>query len=245
MVPEGFKEEVQKAKDEKLPAKLILLALEAKGAPWESEGLRLTEHHSPESPFERVILFTGHRVDSASRKTPRFPPGMESIARQAIRDAVVEQQRTTNGPILGIAGGASGGDILFLEVCQELGIKTEMLLALPVDQFVKASVESDDKSWLTRFNHQLEKHPNPPVLAQSPELPDWLLFKKHYDIWQRNNLWLSSQALSYGAAHFTLIALWDGQTGDGPGGTEHMVSLAKEHGSQFIWLKTKDLFGLA
>jgi hypothetical protein len=244
MVPEGFKQEVQKAKEGNLPAKLILLGLEAKGAPWESEGLRLTEHHSQDSPFERVILFTGHRVDSASRKTPRFPPGMESIARQAIGDAVVEQQRTTHGSILGIAGGASGGDILFLEVCAELGIKTEMLLALPVDQFVKASVESDDKSWVARFNHQLEKHPNPPVLAHSPELPDWLLFKKNYDIWQRNNLWLASQALSYGAAHFTLIALWDGQTGDGPGGTEHMVSLAKEHGSQFVWLKTKELFGL-
>lgn len=244
MVPQGFQEEVQQAKQENQPAKLILLGLEAKGAPWQDEGLRLVEHPSKPSAFECVILFTGHRVDSASRKTPRFPASMEPVARKAIRDALLQQQETAKGPMLGIAGGASGGDILFLEICQELGIRTEMLLALPADQFIKASVESDDKSWVTRFQQQLAKHPNPPVLAQSPELPGWLLFKEHYDIWQRNNLWLLSQALSKEAAHITLIALWDGQTGDGPGGTEHMVSLAKERNSQFIWLKTKELFGL-
>ena len=245
MVPQGFQEEVQQAKQENQPAKLILLGLEAKGAPWQDEGLRLVEHPSKPSAFECVILFTGHRVDSASRKTPRFPASMEPVARKAIRDALLQQQETAKGPMLGIAGGASGGDILFLEICQELGIRTEMLLALPVDQFIKASVESDDKSWVTRFHQQLTKHPNPPVLAQSPELPGWLQFKEHYDIWQRNNLWFLSQALSKEAAHITLIALWDGQTGDGPGGTEHMVSLAKERNSQFIWLKTKELFGLS
>ncbi len=172
MVPQGFQEEVQQAKQENQPAKLILLGLEAKGAPWQDEGLRLVEHPSKPSAFECVILFTGHRVDSASRKTPRFPASMEPVARKAIRDALLQQQETAKGPMLGIAGGASGGDILFLEICQELGIRTEMLLALPADQFIKASVESDDKSWVTRFQQQLAKHPNPPVLAQSPELPE-------------------------------------------------------------------------
>ena len=154
------------------------------------------------------------------------------------------QEGRARGAILGVAGGANGGDILFHEVCEELDIKTEMLLALPRDQYVSASVDSDDKNWVKRFDAQLAKHPNPPILANSPELPQWLEFKKDYDFWQRNNLWLLSQALSRGAEHRTVIALWDGDKGDGPGGTEHMVSLAQAHDSEFVWLNTKELFGL-
>jgi hypothetical protein len=195
------------------------------------------------SQIERVILFTGHRIDAANRKAPRFPQAKESVARAAIRQALEDERRNTAGSLLGIAGGANGGDILFLESCDELGIPTELLLALPDDQFVNASVDSDDKSWTDRFYTQLQKHPNPPVLAESPELPKWLQFKKNYDIWQRNNLWLLSAALSHVPNHLTLIALWDGEPGDGPGGTEHMVNLAKERGAKTCILDTKTLFG--
>ena len=39
----------------------------------------------------RVLLFTGHRVDDPGRKTPRFPADKESVARQAIKDAVEKE----------------------------------------------------------------------------------------------------------------------------------------------------------
>ena len=119
-----------------------------------------------------------------------------------------------------------------------------MLLALPDDQFVDASVASEDPSWEKRFYAQLQKHPNAPILARTPELPKWLQFKNKYDIWQRNNLWLLSHALSKNAHHMTLIALWDGEAGDGPGGTEDMVNLAKERGARMVQLNTKEIFGL-
>jgi len=241
MVPEDFLEEVRTA----TPAKLILLRLEITDAPWAREGLRLIDAAAnlvKPSPVQHVILFTGHRVDSVSRQTPRFPAQAEAVARQAIHDALLEQQKTYSEPTLAIAGGASGGDLLFLEICHELAIQSEMLLALPVQQFVKLSVQSDgDDSWTSRFYRQLATHPNPPVLSQFGELPEWLQFKEHYDIWQRNNLWLLSHAFSYCAPHLTLIALWDGASGDGPGGTEDMVRLAIERDAQFVWLNTKAL----
>jgi hypothetical protein len=40
----------------------------------------------------------------------------------------------------------------------------------------------------------------------------------------------------------TLIALWDGEAGDGPGGTEDMVNLAKERGARVVHLNTKEIF---
>ena len=119
-----------------------------------------------------------------------------------------------------------------------------MPLALPPDQFAKASVADNDPSWLARFSVQIKQHPHFPVLAQSPALPAWLDFKPKYDIWERNNLWLLSRALSHNAHDRTLIALWDGEPGDGPGGTEHMVRLAEEHQARVVLLNTKQLFGL-
>lgn len=195
--------------------------------------------------IDRVLLFTGHRIDSPNRAKPRFPANMENIAREAISAAIAQEQDLTSGPILGIAGGANGGDILFLEACDDVGIKTEMLLALPANQFIEASVDNEDKSWLRRFHAQLEKHPNTPVLTDSPELPKWLQFKRGYDVWQRNNLWLLSEALCLAPKNLTVIGLWDGEAGDGPGGTEHMINLARERGARFIPLDTKKLFGLA
>jgi hypothetical protein len=65
--------------------------------------------------IDRVLLFTGHRIDSPNRAKPRFPAEKESVAREAIRTAVAQEKDLTSGAIVGIAGGANGGDILFLE----------------------------------------------------------------------------------------------------------------------------------
>ena len=197
----------------------------------------------PRSRIDRLLLFTGHRIDSADRQTPRFPQSKEELARQAIRAAIEEERNVAQGTLLGISGGANGGDILFLEECQELGLPTEMLLPLPTSQFVTASVDAEDKSWGRRFYAQLTRQREPKVLAESADLPKWLQNKRQYDIWQRNNLWLLSEALSHVPAHLTLIALWDGEPGDGPGGTEHMVALASERGARIVHINTKTIFG--
>ncbi len=191
----------------------------------------------------RVLLFTGHRVDDPGRKTPRFPADKESVARQAIKDAVEKEIAEAGEIAFGIAGGASGGDILFHEVCAELGIPTKLYLALPPDQFVKASVQSAGPQWIERFRRLRERLPER-VLAESEELPRWLQEKPTYSIWQRDNLWMLYNALAAGGDNVTLIALWNGEAGDGPGGTADLVEKAGERGAKTIILKTKDLFGV-
>ncbi|MGZ4866121.1 MAG: hypothetical protein ACXV7C_02790, partial [Candidatus Angelobacter sp.] len=62
-------------------------------------------------------------------------------------------------------------------------------------------------------------------------------------VWERSNLWMLHNALWYGAENVTLIALWDGQGEDGPGGTKHMVETADTSGAQTIIIDTKELFG--
>jgi hypothetical protein len=52
-------------------------------------------------------------------------------------------------------------------------------------------------------------------------------------------------ALTWGAERITLVALWDGKTvGDAPGGTAHMVKLARDAGTiRIVPVDAKRLLG--
>jgi hypothetical protein len=205
---------------------------------------------------QRVILFTGHMIDKPDRPEPRFPPDKEEIARRAIHEALVRERDETGGIDFGLAGGASGGDLLFHEICQELGIDTRLYLALPSDPFIQASVAPGGQTWVERFHRlyqrELEKaggHLKPDlknlrILADSKDLPHWLQDKPDYSIWQRNNLWMLHNALVEGGKRVTVIALWNGEKGDGPGGTADLVAKAKQRGAKIIHLHTKEIFSL-
>ena len=104
---------------------------------------------------------------------------------------------------------------------------------MPREQFIVESVQFAGPSWVDRFNKLYSKLPRQ-VLSQTKELPKWLRKKEDYTIWERNNLWELNNALVNGGINMTLIALWDGKGGDGPGGTEHMVKEAKSKGAQVI-----------
>ena len=75
-------------------------------------------------------------------------------------------------------------------------------------------------------------------------MPGWLRHRAGYSLWQRNNLWILNEALSAGARNVTLIALWNGQHGDGPGGTSDMISRAGDRGAETRVLNTSALFNL-
>jgi hypothetical protein len=48
-------------------------------------------------------------------------------------------------------------------------------------------------------------------------------------------------ALASGGIQLTLIAVWDGKSGDGEGGTEHMVRQAKARGAKAVVIDIKEL----
>jgi hypothetical protein len=191
---------------------------------------------------ERVVLFTGHMMDQPGRVPPRFPASCERTARAAIRDALRQELQRTPGTTVAIASAANGADILFHEVCDELDVPHRILLPLPVDLFRNESVSPAGASWEQRFDALMRRFPAPPFLATSEVLPSWLGIHPRYNAWQRANLWMMQEALATGAAHLSLIALWDGTSGDGPGGTEHMIRVAKQSGAAVIILRTDQLF---
>lgn len=195
----------------------------------------------PQDPPARVILFTGHMIDPPGAATPRFPDSARQAARQAIRNAVQQEIQRTEGGVIAIASGASGGDLLFHDVCEELKIEHRLRLPLPPDMFRNESVSPAGRFWEDRFDDLLKRCSPVPYLAKTPELPAWLSVKKGYTSWQRANLWMIQEALILNAKNFTLLSLWDGVKTEGLGGTYHMRALAQQCGASLVTIYTADL----
>jgi tetratricopeptide (TPR) repeat protein len=177
---------------------------------------------------QHVVLFTGHRFDAADRPTPRFPATLERSAFDAIRSKLAELNDSYD--IVGIASAAPGGDLLFHDACRELGVPSTVCLPMNADDYLTAAV-SDlalRRRIVALFDEKMALRP-PGLLELSDVagLPRWL-DAANTNEWERSNRWELEIAVTLGAPHVTLLALWDEQpTGDGPGGTSHMVSLAR------------------
>jgi hypothetical protein len=174
--------------------------------------------------FAQSLLFTGHMIDAPGRKVERFPARAEVRARAAIYDAVLGLRREAT---VGVAAGASGGDLLFHEVCAELGIPTRLYLALPAEEFIAKSVAPAGVDWVRRFEALVERLGVGNVFVMGEA--DGLAEGPTENVWQRANFWMVEEAVAL-APERTLIALWDGKGGDGPGGTEHLVTAAPGYG---------------
>lgn len=173
---------------------------------------------------DTVVLFAGHRVDEPNRVSPRFPQQCESQARLAIGSAM--KRLASSGTVLGIGGAADGGDILFHEACAELGIQSEVCLALPAAEYVRTSVRA---SWTYRFWRLLTTHP---VAILEPGSGD---------LWFRDHEWQLRRARELQPRRTVLVALLEEADHDVPGGTSGMVRLALESGVEVIRLNLQHI----
>ncbi len=193
--------------------------------------------------FDHAVLFTGHMIDAPGRPKERFPAWAEAAGRRAIARSVEDLLAAIGSEsAVGIAGGASGGDILFHEVCGAFEVPTLLRLGLPAEEYIAASVAPAGGDWVARFRALLARlGPGAiAVLDESVKLPESLTGGAELNIWQRTNLWMVDETLRL-APRRTLLALWDGKVGDGPGGTEHLVELSPGFGIEvapIIWTQT-------
>lgn len=203
----------------------------------------LPQPQSSGSAPPHMLVFTGHRVDAPGRKKPRFPASAVETAKAEIEAAIDDEVTRHGSNLVGIAGAASGGDILFHEALMRRGIKSLIYLALPPEEFVAESVKDAGPDWVKRFYDLVKARP-PRILQKTSEAPEWLPAKKDdpYYIWNRNNLWILNRGLVNGGANMTLLALWNGEAGDGPGGTEDMVKQAETRGARIVRIGQGTIF---
>ena len=63
------------------------------------------------------------------------------------------------------------------------------------------------------------------------------------DPYERNNRWMLDAASRFGPDKVDFVCLWDGEGGDGPGGTRHMMEEVQSRGGRTLWLDTTKLWG--
>lgn len=182
----------------------------------------------------KVLLFSGHMIDAPGRREARFPPDKEPIAAVAIAKTLV---RIDAGPgDLAICSGACGGDLLFAEASLARGSSLELYIPFEEPTFLANSVDFAHANWRARFFgakslatlHVMPNECGPFVAGEDP--------------YERNNLWMLESAERFGTEKVDFICLWNGQGGDGPGGTQHLMEEVRRKAGRIHWLDTTQLW---
>ncbi len=199
-------------------------------------------HEQPPKPPEGqwqprlVLLFSGHLVDAPDRPTPRFPLDKVPLAEAEI--AKVLDGLGAGPDDLGLTQGASGGDLIFAEACQTRGVKLQLMQPFPEAEFIEHSVAPAAGDWRGRYSAVKAKLDKEfPIRCLPLELGE-----SSRDPYERCNLWLLHTALAYGPEKVCFVCLWNGQGGDGPGGTEHMMAEVKRRTGRVVWVDTRRLW---
>jgi hypothetical protein len=198
-----------------------------------SSGVVMSSVRADRAPTN-VVLFSGHMIDARDRKTPRFPADKEPVAAAAIARTLGEIGVTRGD--LAICGGACGGDLLFAEACLEREMALELYIPFDEPAFLAGSVDFAGAGWHDRYlaaRSRAVLHVMPDELGAPP--PD-------ENPYERNNRWMLESAARFGGSKIAFVALWNGEGGDGPGGTQHFMDEARRETDRIYWLDTRKLW---
>lgn len=115
------------------------------------------------------IVHAGNRVDGADRDPPRFPERNIAHVEQRLRRFLGELRPTGV-----VSAAAAGSDVLILDVAGSLGVRTEVVLPLPVDEFERRSVDDRGPGWRDRYRRVLDTATSV-VVHDLSDRDDWYL----------------------------------------------------------------------
>ena len=191
-----------------------------------------------------IVVFTGHMMDKAGRVppaySPRFPPEKEPECRAAIAAALERLDAR-----VGYSSAACGADILFIEQMLARGADVHLVLPYAEEQFIEDCIE------VPAGADPVQHFRQPPgggwrerYAAMRPRVSSVLVLG---DKRPRDNSSASDCCnrvfLGMGLMHsrdeslpLRLLTLWDGWSGDAPGGTRSLVKLADSLGIPIEYL---------
>lgn len=158
---------------------------------------------------ERAVVVSGHMVDAPDRPRPRFPPHQVPRVSAAI-SAALTAWGIDAGTTL-ITGAARGADIIAAEEALARSARVRVILALPSEEFERRSVDLPGTDWVERFRRVLDQ--------AEVEVIDG-----PYDdgAFGRANARMIEVARGLDHSPYAVV-VWNGQEGDGPGGTRDFV----------------------
>lgn len=181
-----------------------------------------------------VVVFTGHMMDKVGRVlpnfVPRFPKQKEDAVTQSIRDALEKLDAR-----IGFSSAACGGDIIFIEQMLKRGGEVHLVLPYAEELFIRDCLETSadarpgeqfqqnpGKEWLPRFRKIRTKVTSLITLGDKRAQDNAMAS----DCCNRVVLGLGLLQAASASTQLTLVALWDGWSGDAPGGTRSLIKLA-------------------
>ncbi len=178
-----------------------------------------------------VIVFAGHMIDRPDRKTPRFPKERESVVAEEIQRRIEKLK-----PGFGFASAACGSDLLFLEAMLDRGAEISVVLPYSEEEFIRDSVEFiPDSNWRARFDRVLTRTAR--VVTASNQRLD--IGGVSYEFCNQMLLGLATIRARQLDTTLVPMAVWDGMSGDGPGGTASVIETWQSlgYGPEIIGLK--------
>jgi len=168
-----------------------------------------------------VLVLTGNMIDREGRPVPRFPAGLESAVRQAMRDSLQAAR-----PLAAYGSAACGADILGMEIVHELGGEIHVVLPFPPNEFRTASVDVAPGDWGARFDRLLEVASTVTIASDHRASGSVATFE------YVNLLMTGLGQLRAELLDTTLLglAVWDPEAGGAPGGSASVVEAWERRG---------------
>jgi class 3 adenylate cyclase len=168
-----------------------------------------------------IVVFAGHMLDKPGRTSPRFP-----LEREAAVKSQIAQFLERGNVGFGYSSAACGGDILFCECLLERAAEVHVVLPCPVEAFKRLSVSFAGPEWESRFDQVLARAKtcaiaNPAEVTASEESQLSQVGQVYTNRIITGLALLQARALDL---ELRTLALWDGRSGDGPGGTSSVVA---------------------
>ncbi|OGF63814.1 MAG: hypothetical protein A2Y62_03435 [Candidatus Fischerbacteria bacterium RBG_13_37_8] len=174
-----------------------------------------------------IVFCVGHMIDRPGRKTPRFPPHLETEVKNCIKKAIAELDA-----VIGYCSAACGTDIIFAE--EMLRKKAELHVHLPFrrEDFIQTSIKFAEAQWEKRFHNVLKKASTIIEPVTEAFLNSDCLFGFGNKI-TIGKILLHAETLGITP---TLLVVWDKQKGDGPYGTSDIVDFWKKHFHENLYI---------
>ena len=166
-----------------------------------------------------VVISSGHMIDQPIRPQQRFPASSEARVAAEIR----ERLETLNAGF-GYASAACGSDILFLEAMLERSGEIHVLLPQGLEEFRRTSVDFVE-GWGGRFDRILS-HAEQVLVVDPDAVATDVAGYECANLLRDGLAILHARCLDTEVA---AVAVWDGKSGDGCGGTASAVDNWKRH----------------
>ena len=175
-------------------------------------------------PIPRVAVFAGHLIDRPDRFPPRFPAAFEENVRRALTDTL---RRHSIG--FGYSSAGNGGDILFLEALHEIGAEQVVVLPYNREQFLQDSVDFvPGANWAIRYRAALDRAAQVTTASEQRMLSGAMSYEYGFQLLDG----MAAVRAEELDAELRCIAVWDGKSGDGPGGTATSIAHWRRAGRQ-------------